>query len=148
MSQVMLKSSDNHIFNVDIDVAIQIIFLKNMIDDTGVPTLPIPLPNISARVLTLIIDYLQYRVLPKGDDDIKAWDAEFVAMVDVPTLCQLATAASYLNIENLTGLTTQTIANMMKGKSVEELRDMFNIENDFTPEEEEEVRQENQWLFG
>ena len=26
-------------------------------------------------------------------------------------------------------------------------RKTFNIENDFTPEEEEEVRRENQWAF-
>lgn len=36
---------------------------------------------------------------------------------------------------------------MMKGKSPEELRKEFNIENDFTPEEEEEIRRENQWAF-
>jgi S-phase kinase-associated protein 1 len=39
------------------------------------------------------------------------------------------------------------VADMMKGKSVEEIRKMFNIKNDFTPEEEEEVRKENQWAF-
>jgi len=29
---------------------------------------------------------------------------------------------------------------MIKGKSVEEIRKMFNIVNDFTPEEEEQIR--------
>ncbi len=33
-----------------------------------------------------------------------------------------------------------------KGKTPEEIRKTFNIKNDFTPEEEEEVR-ENQWAF-
>jgi S-phase kinase-associated protein 1 len=36
---------------------------------------------------------------------------------------------------------------MIKGKTPEEIRKIFNIENDFTPEEEEEVRRENQWAF-
>ena len=31
------------------------------------------------------------------------------------------------------------------GKSPEEIRERFNIVNDFTPEEEEEVRRENAW---
>ena len=33
------------------------------------------------------------------------------------------------------------------GKTPEEIRKTFNIRNDFTPEEEEEVRRENQWAF-
>lgn len=36
---------------------------------------------------------------------------------------------------------------MIKGKTPEEIRKTFNIKNDFTPEEEEEVRRENQWAF-
>jgi S-phase kinase-associated protein 1 len=34
---------------------------------------------------------------------------------------------------------------MIKGKSVEEIRKTFNIVNDFTPEEEEQIRKENEW---
>lgn len=56
-------------------------------------------------------------------------------------------AANYLNIKNLLDLTCQTVADMIKGKTPEEIRATFNIKNDFTPEEEEEVRRENQWAF-
>ncbi|CAK9153977.1 unnamed protein product [Ilex paraguariensis] len=59
--------------------------------------------------------------------------------------CQ--TAANYLNIKSLLDLTCQTVADMFKGKTPEEIRKTFNIENDFTPEEEEEVRRENAWTF-
>lgn len=34
---------------------------------------------------------------------------------------------------------------MIKGKSPEEIRKTFNIQNDFTPEEEEQIRRENEW---
>lgn len=33
------------------------------------------------------------------------------------------------------------------GKTPEEIRRTFGIKNDFTPEEEEEVRRENMWAF-
>lgn len=33
----------------------------------------------------------------------------------------------------------------MKGKTTEEMRQQFNIENDFTPEEEEKLREDNEW---
>lgn len=34
---------------------------------------------------------------------------------------------------------------MIKGKKVEEIRQQFGIKNDFTPEEEAQVRDENKW---
>ena len=34
---------------------------------------------------------------------------------------------------------------MIKGKTPEEIRKSFNIKNDFTEEEEAQVRKENQW---
>ncbi|PHT42862.1 E3 ubiquitin ligase complex SCF subunit sconC [Capsicum baccatum] len=39
------------------------------------------------------------------------------------------------------------MADMIKGKTPEEIRKTFNIKNDFTPKEEEEARRENAWLL-
>ncbi|PHT70642.1 E3 ubiquitin ligase complex SCF subunit sconC [Capsicum annuum] len=65
--------------------------------------------------------------------------------MDVLTTFQ---AANYLNIKSLFDLTCQTVANMIKEKTPKEIRKTFNIENDFTPEEErEEVRRESTWAF-
>ena len=36
-------------------------------------------------------------------------------------------------------VTCKTVANMIKGKTPEEIRKTFNIKNDFTPSEEEQV---------
>ncbi|WMV51648.1 hypothetical protein MTR67_045033 [Solanum verrucosum] len=54
-------------------------------------------------------------------------------------------AANHLNIKSLIDLTCQTVADMIKGKTPEEIRKILNIKNDFTPEEEEEVKRENAW---
>jgi S-phase kinase-associated protein 1 len=67
--------------------------------------------------------------------------------VDQATLFDLIMAANYLNIKGLLDLTCQTVANMIKGKTPEQIRQTFNIKNDFTPEEEEEIRKENAWAF-
>ena len=56
-------------------------------------------------------------------------------------------AANYLNVMGLLDLTCQTVADMIKGKTPEQIRAIFNIVNDFTPEEEEEIRRENAWAF-
>jgi len=122
--------------------------------DTGIEE-QIPLPNVSSKILSKVIEYCTYHVnATKAQEDktapdaeaVKAWDAEFV-QVDQGTLFDLILAANYLNIKGLLDLTCMTVANMIKGKSPEEIRKTFNIKNDFTPEEEEEVRRENQWAF-
>ncbi|VAI72486.1 unnamed protein product [Triticum turgidum subsp. durum] len=79
-------------------------------------------------------------------EDLKSFDAEFVK-VDQATIFDLILAANYLNIKGLLDLTCQTVADMIKDKTLEEIRKIFNIKNDFTPEEETEIRKENQWAF-
>lgn len=54
-------------------------------------------------------------------------------------------AANYLDIKPLLDIGCKTVANMIKGKSPEEIRKTFNIQNDFTPEEEDQIRRENEW---
>ena len=39
------------------------------------------------------------------------------------------------------------LGGLVEFQTPEEIRKTFGIKNDFTPEEEEEVRRENQWAF-
>lgn len=80
----------------------------------------------------------------KRTDDISAWDAKFCE-VDQSTLFNMILAANYLDIKPLLDLTCKCVANMIKGKTPEEIRQTFNIKNDFTPEEEEQIKKENEW---
>ncbi|EFJ50860.1 hypothetical protein VOLCADRAFT_73445 [Volvox carteri f. nagariensis] len=154
-SKVKLMSSDTQMFEVDEEAAFQSQTVKNLVEDAGTDD-AIPLPNVSGRILAKVIEYCKYHVEAekkgaddkpmKTEDEVKRWDEEFVK-VDQATLFDLILAANYLNIKGLLDLTCQTVAQMIKGKTPEEIRKTFNIKNDFTPEEEEEVRRENQWAF-
>ncbi|CAK9274047.1 unnamed protein product [Sphagnum jensenii] len=154
VDKLILKSSDDEMCEVEEAVAFESQAVKNMIEDTGMDH-PIPLPNVSSKILAKVIEYCKYHVDNQKstddkpatpEDEIKAWDQDFVK-VDQATLFDLILAANYLNIKSLLDLTCQTVADMIKGKTPEEIRKTFNIKNDFTPEEEEEVRRENQWAF-
>merc|ERR1712194_909989 len=82
---------------------------------------------------------------PEDEDDKEDWDKKF-AGVDDDTLFSLILAANYLDIKSLLDLTCKTVADYIKAcKTPQEIRRRFNIKNDFTPEEEEEVRKENAW---
>ncbi|KAB2618204.1 SKP1-like protein 1A [Pyrus ussuriensis x Pyrus communis] len=149
--KITLKSSDGESFEVEEAVALESQTIKHMIEDDCADN-GIPLPNVTSKILAKVIEYCKKHVdAAKPDekiseDDLKAWDQEFVK-VDQVTLFDLILAANYLNIKTLLDLTCQTVADMIKGKTPEEIRKTFNIKNDFTPEEEEEVRRENQWAF-
>ncbi|OMO98086.1 SKP1 component [Corchorus olitorius] len=152
--KIMLKSSDGETFEVEEAVAVESQTIKHMIEDDCADT-EIPLPNVTSNILSKVLEYCKKHVEAaasdketekKAEDDMKAWDSAFV-QVDQNTLFDLIMAANYLNIKGLLDLTRQTVADMIKGKSVEDIRKTFNIKNDFTPEEEAEVRKENQWAF-
>ena len=64
--------------------------------DTGLDA-PIPLPNVSSKILAKVIEYCKYHVdaekkadekPAKTEDEIKTWDTEFVK-VDQSTLFEL-----------------------------------------------------------
>ena len=64
---------------------------------------------------------------------------------DQSTVFHLILAANFLNINGLLNLGCKTVARMIRGKKPEEIRAIFNIKNDFTPEEEEQIRKEHAW---
>ncbi|KAK4260657.1 hypothetical protein QN277_003743 [Acacia crassicarpa] len=150
--KVTLKSSDGESFEIDEVVALESQALKHLIEDKC-DTNGIPVPNVTGKILAKVIEYCKKHVEAANseekkvsDEDLKTWDAEFVK-VDQAMLYDLILAANYLNIKSLLDLTCQTVAEMIKGKSPEEIRKTFRIKNDFTPAEEEEIRRENHWAF-
>ncbi|KAL3723701.1 hypothetical protein ACJRO7_035812 [Eucalyptus globulus] len=149
--KITLRSSDGESFDVEQSVAVESQTIKHMIED-GCADNAIPLPNVNSKILAKVIEYCKMHVESAkaedrvNDEELKTWDVDFVK-VDQATLFDLILAANYLNIKSLLDLTCQTVADMIKGKTPEEIRKTFSIRNDFTPEEEEEVRRENQWAF-
>ncbi|KAK9765253.1 hypothetical protein K7432_006566 [Basidiobolus ranarum] len=151
---VRLTSSEGTEFVVERKVIEKSVLIKMMLEDVGESDTAIPLPNVSGPILSKVVEYCAHHkedpvendddTKPKTSDDIEEWDYEF-CKVDQGTLFELILAANYLDIKPLLDLTCKTVANMIKGKTPEEIRKTFNIVNDFTPEEEEQVRRENEW---
>ncbi|KAG0368909.1 putative negative regulator sulfur controller-3 [Gamsiella multidivaricata] len=153
---ITLQSSEMQEFKVDKEVAQRSVLIKNMIEDVGESEAPIPLPNVSAAVLAKVIEYCEHhrndpeQVPDESDDprkrsnDIEEWDMKFI-QVDQEMLFEIILAANYLDIKPLLDVGCKTVANIIKGKTPEEIRKTFNIVNDFTPEEEAQIKKENEW---
>ena len=157
-----LKSSDNVIFEVDEATATKIGTIKAMMDDgvvcnsDGNVDLVIPLVNVKSEILCMIVEWCKKHTTNDDDninnnshnkDELKAWDAEFVKDIDQAILYHLLMAADYMNVTELVDILITKVANMIKGKKAEEIREKFKIKNDFTPEQQEEIRKKNLWAF-
>ena len=155
MTKVNLVPEEGEQIQVDEDIATMSVLVKSMIDDSGVDE-DIPLPNVKKATLEKVIEFCKHhKEDPLQDiekplktnnikDVVSPWYGEFVD-VKIEELYEIILAANYLDIKPLLEVTCAAVAAMMKGKSIEEIRELFNIENDFTPEEEEQIREENKW---
>ncbi|CAO4372656.1 unnamed protein product [Caenorhabditis nigoni] len=159
---IKISSSDNEIFTVPRDVIRLSTTINTLLQDLGFDDNdsnrdadPIPVQNVSTPILKKVISWCQYHyqdAAPADDqdnrekrtDDIASWDVEFLK-VDQGTLFEIILAANYMDIKGLLDVACKAVANMIKGKSPDEIRRTFNIKNDFTPEEEEQIRKENAW---
>lgn len=115
-----------------------------------------PTRQVSEAVLRKVLEWCTHHKndpTPTTDDDadsrkkttdIEDWDQKFM-QVDQEMLFEIILAANYMDIKALLDVGCKTVANMIKGKSPEEIRKTFNIQNDFTPEEEDQIRRENEW---
>jgi S-phase kinase-associated protein 1 len=133
----------------------------------------IPIHNVTAKVLVKVLEYCNKHtaaaVGPEAAaaaagaapnskagsssnafsgkvDDLASFDKAFIDM-DMDTLFHLVNAANYLEVKALLDLACQKIADMIKDKTPEQIRQIFGITNDLSPEEEEEIRNENEWAF-
>uniref|UniRef100_A0A915ED00 Skp1-related protein n=1 Tax=Ditylenchus dipsaci TaxID=166011 RepID=A0A915ED00_9BILA len=166
MIKIQLKANDSEIFEVECNVIRlsstlnDILNIRDLKLDAGGSDMlsePTELDKVDGPTLGKVIEWCKYHVNDPlqtvkntemdepRTDDIPAWDVEFLKG-DQGMLFKLILAADYLGVRGLLDSTCKTVANMIKGKKPEEIRYMFNIENDFTPDEEAKIRAENGWV--
>ena len=154
---VKLMTSDGELVEVPKDDAMHSTLIRGIIEDSGAEE-DIPLPQVKKAILEKIIVYWKYisqNAAPEIDkplrsnqlsDVVNEWYADYVN-VEQELLFELILAANFMNIKNLLELCCQSVANMIKGKSPEQIRSTFGITNDFPEQEEAEVTREHQWAF-
>ena len=105
-----------------------------------------------------VVEYLEHykdeepkeieKPLPSANfkECVGEWDYNFMDIA-LDSIFEIILASNYLDIKPLLELSTAAIAGLIKGKTSDEIRQMFNITNDFTPEEEQQIIEENQWCM-
>jgi Skp1 family, dimerisation domain len=84
---------------------------------------------------------------PNMAENVPAFDAELLQRLGQEELFEMVILCNMLDYRPMMDLACACVASMIKGKTPEQIRETFNIRNDFTPEEEARVRAENQWAL-
>ncbi|OQS02818.1 S-phase kinase-associated protein 1A [Thraustotheca clavata] len=155
VTYIRLLSAEGDAFEVPYEVATMSQLVKEQIEDDCEEGQEIPLPNVKSTVLMKVVDFIKYhhanpmKEIPKPikttfEDVVEKWDLEFI---DVPyeMIFELILAANYLDIKSLLELSCARISGVIFGKTPDQIRETFNIEQPFTPEEEKFIRDENKW---
>lgn len=143
MMQIKLISGDGEVVVVEKHAACQSNLIKELIGDLGDDTMvehDIPVANVDGQILSKIAEWcMQHRNDQFTTTDamkLTTWDKEFF-QVDQATLFELIRAADYLDIKLLLHMGCKTVADLIKGKSVPQLREMFDIPENVNDMEEE-----------
>ena len=82
-------------------------------------------------------------VSPKSME-LSEWDRE---LFEVPSnlVFGIILGANFLDIPEVVDMGCEVIANMVKGKTSEEIRLHFDIADDLTAEEKANIRKDNEW---
>jgi len=160
--QVILQSQDGQDIAVDVEVIKQSKIVSQMLEDLGCAdgddNSSLPIPNVNYAILKKVIEWCNHhKEDPKeeenfsdrknNDNNLPKWDTEFLK-VDQGTLFEIILAANFLDIPKLLDFACITVADQIRGKTPEEIRKHFNIKNDFTDEEMERIKKENEWCEG
>lgn len=153
---VTLISNENTEFTLKKEVAQMSRLIKDVTEMVEEENARIPLPNVDNECLEKIVEYMNHRhgnpsreiekpIVDRFENVVDEWDNRFLSM---PTalLIKLAVATDYMFYDNLRDLCCAKIAYEMHKKSVPEIREMFGVVNDFTEQEENQIREQNRWV--
>jgi len=111
------------------------------------------IPQTTGETLKMVAEYLDYyadkepKQIPKPlpseklEEVTDEWDIKYINSIELDNVFDLINAANYFSIKPLLELSCAKIASEMYGKTADEIREKFNIENDLDEEDLKEYEQ-------
>ena len=171
MKTLNITTADGGNFKVDWDVSRQSQTIRTMLDDLGIEeegdgedTIPLANEEITGPVFKKALVWMEKnRGKPDAKDDeeedelkpkefvnwnqLDAWQKEYID-IPVSDMFPLLITGNFLEIKGLVKLMVKAVALQIQGKSVEDIRKTFDIEDPkWTPEELQKLKEENAWAY-
>ena len=157
-SKVILISSDSKTFELSAKAAKLSKLIKESIQSNTEDTVEFHVNNVKGEVLKKVVEYLEHykdeepkkieRPLPSANfkECVCEWDFNY-SDISLDIIFEIILAANYLDIPPLLELASAKVTSILKGKTSEEIREIFGINNNFTPEEEQQIIEEKKWCM-
>jgi len=151
-NKVIMISSDGQRFEISAKAAMRSQLMKDIITGNNQEEIEIKANNVKGDILKKVVEYLEHykneepkvieRPLPSQNfkECVDEWDYDFIDK-DLGIVFEIILASNYLNIQSLLELASAKVASIIKEKEAEEIR------NNFTPEEEQQIIEENKWCM-
>ena len=132
--------------------------IANMLDDIdeeeGDTTIPIP--KMKGATMEKVVAFCAHhpdaplnpteeQQLEMRTKPLEGWDLDFVN-VSLAMLFEMILAANFLDLKPMLDVTCKAVAEMIKGKTPDEIKKVFGVEGEFTEEEKAQVKLDNPWL--
>nr|CAD2157375.1 unnamed protein product [Meloidogyne enterolobii] len=159
--EIKCKTTDGGIVNVSVSHLLQSSVFKDMYKDLDMKPedlekFEFPV-NVEANVFSKVVEWMGEHIGkpdPKIEDDpatrqrkslnFSEYETDFLK-VGVEELGNFIKAASFLNIKSLYYSGCQAMAAAIGNKTPEELRELFELEDDLKEEEKVDIRRRNMW---
>ena len=166
MKVLNITTADGETFKAKWDTALQSLTFQNMLEAMGIEqesntddTIPITNDEVTGENFKKALVWMEKNrskpIVQKDDDEdepvnwnqLDDWEKKFVDM-PVSEMFPLLITANFLEIPGLLNLMCKAVALQIQGKSVEEIRTTFNIEDPkWSPEELQKLKEENAWAY-
>ena len=155
--KVILVSSDGEKIEISSKAVERSNLVKGILEDYP-DDAEVPLKNVKINILKKITEYLEHyeneepkeidRPLPSLNfkECVPEWDYNYIN-VNLDMIFELIDVANYLDIKNLFELASAKVASIIKARNTDEIKQTFNINKEFTQEEEEKILKDNQWCI-
>ena len=154
--KVQLKSSDNKIFEVPVDILKKAKLISESLDEASEGKEIIFLREVDSFCLEKTIKYLEHykdfdpkeipKPFPERTDDAflrgilnDDWTFDFLQQISLENLINLVNSADYLQIDGLVDIIAARLGHEYCNCEIEEARKKFGIECDMTEEEIAEI---------
>ena len=171
MKVLNITTSDGQTFKAEWDIALQSLTFKNMLELMGIEqesntddTIPITNDEVTGENFKKALVWMEKNrgkpIVQKDEDEdelkpkepvnweqLDDWEKKFVDM-PVSEMFPLLITANFLEIPGLLNLMCKAVALQIQGKSVEEIRTTFNIDDPkWSAEELQKLKEENAWAY-
>ena len=148
MSEIKLKSKDEKEFSISEKAVKRSKLIEGIIEDYQDNKI-IPLPDVDGKILEKIIEYLNHyeNSEPKKiqkplknykmEEAFEKWDYDYINNMNIEDIINLLNASNYMDIDSLVQLCKNKIAYDIIEKPIDEVINIFKINNDLSEEENE-----------